>query len=167
MKIQTIFKLTKNDRLHCDAKLACHRLKLPSPSAMPNLLPCCEKRHRVTFANVPGGRGVQTTCWCPHSHIWTEPSWPPVKYSGINGCAHIRFMLSTLCFNTFDVKKMQRLIRNSKRISECENQCNSYSRLLHFGNNWKNDDIKKCGNACLRIVENYRKLNETIVLLLK
>lgn len=54
--------LTKNDRLDCDAKLACHKLKLPSPSAMPNLLPCCENRHRVTLANVPGGRGVQTTC---------------------------------------------------------------------------------------------------------
>lgn len=93
--------LTKNDRLDCDARLACHKLRLPSPSAMPNLLPCCEKRHRVTLANVPGGRGVQTTCWCPHSHIWTEPSWPPVKYNGINGCAHIRFILSTLCFNTF------------------------------------------------------------------
>lgn len=93
--------LTKNDRLHCDARLACHKLKLPSPSAIPNLLPCCEKRHRVTLANVPGGRGVQTTCWCPHSHIWTEPSWPPVKYNGINGWAHIRFILSTLCFNTF------------------------------------------------------------------
>lgn len=93
--------LTKNDRLLCDAKLACHKLKLPSPSAIPNLLPCCEKRHRVTLANVPGGRGVQTTCWCPHSHICTEPSWPPVRYNGISGWAHIRFILSTLCFSTF------------------------------------------------------------------
>lgn len=54
--------LTKNDRLHCDAKLACHRLKLPSPSAIPNLLPCCENRQRVTLAKVPGGLGVHTTC---------------------------------------------------------------------------------------------------------
>lgn len=54
--------LTKNDRLLCDARLACHKLKLPSPSAIPNLLPCCEKRQRVTLANVPGGRGVHTTC---------------------------------------------------------------------------------------------------------
>lgn len=99
--IEWAIELTKNDRLHCDARLACHKLKLPSPSAIPNLLPCCEKRHRVTLANVPGGRGVQTACWCPHSHIWTEPSWPPVKYKGINGWAHIRFILSTLCFNTF------------------------------------------------------------------
>lgn len=97
--------LTKNDRLLCDARLACHKLKLPSPSAMPNLLPCCENRHRVTLANVPGGRGVHTTCWWPHSHICTEPSWPPVKYNGINGWAHIRFMLSTLCFKTFEMIK--------------------------------------------------------------
>lgn len=94
--------LTKNDRLHCDAKLACHRLKLPSPSAIPNLLPCCENRHLVTLANVPGGLGVQTTCWWPHSHICTEPSCPPVKYNGINGWAHIRLILSTLCFKTFN-----------------------------------------------------------------
>lgn len=98
--------LTKNERLHCDASPACHKLKLPSPSAMPNLLPCCENLQRVTLANVPGGRGVQTTCWCPHSHICTEPSWPPVKYNGIWGCAHIRFILSILCFKTCDGEKM-------------------------------------------------------------
>lgn len=92
--------LTKNGRLCCDCKPACHRLKLPSPSAMPNLLPCWANRQRVTLANVPGGRGVQTTCWWPHSHICTEPSWPPVRYSGISGWAHMRLMLSTLCFNT-------------------------------------------------------------------
>lgn len=102
-----LIALTKNDRLHCDAKLACHKLKLPSPSAIPNLLPCCENRHLVTLANVPGGRGVQTTCWWPHSHICTEPSCPPVKYNGINGCAHIRLILSTLCFKTLTIDKLQ------------------------------------------------------------
>lgn len=95
-----ICKLTKKDRLHCEARPACHKLKLPSPSAMPNLLPCCENRHLVTLAKVPGDRGVQTACWWPHSHICTEPSWLPVKYSGISGWAHIRLMLSTLCFST-------------------------------------------------------------------
>ena len=31
-------QLTKNDRLHCDASPACHKLKLPSPSAIPNFI---------------------------------------------------------------------------------------------------------------------------------
>lgn len=73
------FALTKNDRLLCEARPACHKLKFPSPSAMPNLLPCCENRHLVTLANVPGERGVQTACWWPHSHICTDPSWLPVR----------------------------------------------------------------------------------------
>lgn len=46
MKILII--LTKNDRLHVDARPACHKLNFPSPSAMPNLFPCCENRQRVT-----------------------------------------------------------------------------------------------------------------------
>lgn len=59
----------------------------------------------LPFANVPGGRGVQTACWCPHSHIWTDPSWPPVKYKGIRGWELMRFMLSTLCFRTWTGEK--------------------------------------------------------------
>lgn len=47
-RVQLKFQLTKNDRLHCEASPTCHKLSLPSPSAIPNLFPCCEKRHRVT-----------------------------------------------------------------------------------------------------------------------
>lgn len=111
--------LTKNERLLCDARPACHKLRLPSPSAMPNLLPCCENRQRVTLANVPGGRGVHTTCWWPHSHIWTAPSCPPVKYSGINGCAHMRLILSTLCLSTCQIIRERRgnKIMDSRLVS--------------------------------------------------
>jgi hypothetical protein len=40
--------LTKKDLLHCEASPTCHKLNFPSPSAIPNLFPCCEKRQRVT-----------------------------------------------------------------------------------------------------------------------
>jgi hypothetical protein len=61
------------------AKPTCHRLRLPSPSATPNLLPCSLNRTLVTLANVPGGRGTETAWTWPHSHICTEPSWEPVR----------------------------------------------------------------------------------------
>uniref|UniRef100_A0A1B0BR13 Uncharacterized protein n=1 Tax=Glossina palpalis gambiensis TaxID=67801 RepID=A0A1B0BR13_9MUSC len=41
------FTLTKNDLLLCEAMAACHKLKFPSPSPIPNLLPCCENLHLV------------------------------------------------------------------------------------------------------------------------
>lgn len=40
--------LTKNERFDCDASPTCHKLNFPSPSATPNLFPCCENRHLVT-----------------------------------------------------------------------------------------------------------------------
>lgn len=55
--------LTKNGRLFCVAIPACHKLIFPSPSPTPNLFPCSENLHRVTFAKVPDVRGEHTGCW--------------------------------------------------------------------------------------------------------
>ncbi|CAN7984088.1 unnamed protein product, partial [Ixodes hexagonus] len=61
------------------------RLRLPSPSVTPNLLPCWLNRRLVTLANVPASLGVDTGWACPPSHRLTEPSWQPDKYSGSTG----------------------------------------------------------------------------------
>lgn len=72
-------KLTKNGRAVPSLQATWNKLKCPSESATPNLLPCWEKRTRVTLANVPGGLGVATAVWWPHSHNETDPSCDPVK----------------------------------------------------------------------------------------
>lgn len=70
---------TKNGRLWDELRPTFHSDRLPSPSATPNLLPCCENLTLVTLAKVPAARGSATACWWPHSHIWTDPSWEPVR----------------------------------------------------------------------------------------
>lgn len=52
----------------------CHKDILPSPSQAPNLLPCTEKRMRLTLAKTPEGRTGWTHWLCDHSHIRIEPS---------------------------------------------------------------------------------------------
>lgn len=155
---------------------------------MPNLLPCCENRHRVTendgegseivsnyladgillpFANVPGGRGVQTACWCPHSHICTEPSCPPVKYSGISGWELMRFMLSILCFRTcrwhrkkiFNSSRGENQLKIPIKLNEMENKLKFHLPLRRAKDNrWK---IMRTTKATKRFHRNIKRDNET------
>lgn len=51
---------TQNGLQLDDVRPTLNKDKFPSPSATPNLLPCCENRTLVTFANVPAARGSAT-----------------------------------------------------------------------------------------------------------
>lgn len=71
---------------HCQLKyglgfeevwLTCQRLKKPSPSATPHLLPCELKYRRVTRA-FPACLKQMSCCGRFHSNILTLPSWAPV-----------------------------------------------------------------------------------------
>lgn len=99
-------KLTKNGLVNWDPKDACHKLTFPSPSHTPNLFPWWENLHLVTLAKTPEGLGVLTTCWWVHSQTWTDPSCPPVMYSGSVGCGYMRLMFSIFLFNTYNSLKI-------------------------------------------------------------